>query len=101
MPKDTVTETKATHTPGPWRKGDHPFDIVAGEYTVVATVASDRQGLNRGREVSEANARLIAAAPELLQALRGLIGLHDDPTPYDSATTISVARVAIAKAEGR
>ena len=42
----------SAHTPGPWRIGDHRFDVVrstsADEYRVVATAAHDRQGLNRG-----------------------------------------------------
>lgn len=50
----------------------------------------------------EGNARLIAAAPELLQALRELVELVDDPAndadPEESA--ISFAKSIIAKAEG-
>lgn len=71
----------ATHTTGPWRIGDHPYDIVAEEYRRVATVAHDRQGLNRGKEESDANARLIAAAPTMLQALREVAGdyIYLDP----------------------
>jgi len=34
----------------------------------------------------------------LREALQGLVGLHDDPTPYDSATTIAAARAALADA---
>jgi len=79
--------------------------IGAGNKTVAEALmwTAPNGGYPRVDNVDEqdANAHLIAAAPELLTALRGLIGLHDDPTPYDSATTISAARVAIAKAEGR
>lgn len=67
----TIYQTKS-HTPGPWRIGDFRFDVIAGEYQRVATVAHDLQGLNRGEEISQANARLISAAPELLQLLREL-----------------------------
>lgn len=51
---------------------------------------------------SEANASLMAAAPELLGALKGLIeiGKHDMSNPkYDEY--FNLAHAAIAKAEGR
>jgi len=46
---------------------------------------------------TEANARLIAAAPELLAALKGLIDLAGP----SCVGACDVARAAIAKAEGR
>jgi hypothetical protein len=53
---------------------------------------------------SEANARLIAAAPELLDALKRLIGEHADlgevDFTVDECAAIEQARAAIAKAEG-
>lgn len=69
------TETK--HTPGPWRVAKHDalrftFHIDAGpagyERNRVAIVSGDS-----ARDCAEANARLIAAAPELLEALEGLV----------------------------
>lgn len=66
------------HTPGPWGRaytGDGKR-IVIGEGLVegpngydVAEVYSD----DCPREIAEANARLIAAAPALLEALKGLL----------------------------
>ncbi len=58
-------------------------------------------------EYDTATARLIAAAPDLLEALRGLINCQEDPefedeyrgSPHDNA--MRQARAAIAKAEGR
>ena len=44
--------------------------------------------------------RLHEANQELLGALKALLSLHDDPMPYDAATTRAAARAAIAKAEG-
>jgi tRNA(Ile)-lysidine synthase TilS/MesJ len=38
---------------------------------------------------------------ELLEALRALLSLHEDPMPYDAATTRAAARAAIKKAEGK
>lgn len=57
---------------------------------------------------SEANARLIAAAPELLQALKRVIAMHDDQMFVSGVddcgiiqTNLKSARAAIASAEGR
>ena len=48
-----------------------------------------------------ANARLIAAAPEMLQALRVAVSvLRDSPRDIDKAALIEI-RTAIAKAEGK
>lgn len=49
----------------------------------------------RGREEAEANARLIAAAPEMLEALEGILAITDrDHAAWNKA------RAAIAKAKG-
>jgi hypothetical protein len=99
------------HSPGPWNSscyGDGSF-IVRGHYgRIVCT--RDRVPFPR-REESEANARLIAAAPELLEALQkareyvakvngsivGAIG-HDNTIVKPDLDLIDAA---IAKAEGR
>lgn len=52
---------------------------------------------------SEANARLIAAAPDLLEAIKGLVKVfHDDQAPKDAICMkeVEVALRAITKAEG-
>jgi hypothetical protein len=68
------------HTPGPWKSTPIPasrcYKIDAGaggvHWKELATVwGNDDLGLNRQ---GSANARLIAAAPELLEALRWLAG---------------------------
>lgn len=89
------------HTPGPWtRKRPIPADdtisrtVWAGD-DLIATV-HDLEGAG-GEAV--ANARLVAAAPFLLVALRGLVatleGMAVHPSHYDAA------RKAIANAEGQ
>ncbi|MBW4789160.1 hypothetical protein JQS35_11170 [Alcaligenes faecalis subsp. faecalis] len=91
------------HTPGPWRVGRHFTDdegyreiaieaTVRGVECVPASVAL--QFVNCGG-MQEANARLIAAAPELLEALTWAAD-----NPDDSAYWIKQARAAIAKATG-
>jgi len=97
-------ETK--HTTGPWVIDWNVarLDIFSSDAKVL--VASlRRSALSEDiDEAARANARLIAAAPELLNALRELSDLVDlilsgDYTP-DSFTT-QPARAAIAKAEGK
>ncbi len=91
----------ATHTPGPWLVSETFAIGPAGE--VVACTPN-----NHPRR--EANARLIAAAPELLEALEGLLkdyiqvfsdhpAIEPDWNPEDSAL-VKRARAAIAKAKG-
>lgn len=94
------------HTPGPWRRdsrnGIYELDIVGphGEDIGYANYSdgADERTVYPGK----ANADLMAAAPELLEALKGIleIGKRDTTNSkydgyYDSAER------AIAKAEGR
>lgn len=67
---------QAKHTPGEWRveRTNFRHEIVAGN-TWVAIVLHARESAQapESREEQEANARLIAAAPELLEACKALI----------------------------
>lgn len=110
------TQTKqAKHTPGPWRYcmfADHLPDYVikTGNRRLAKVnmfAANPENSYNRDVAEGEANARLIAAAPELLSACeRMMVGLLKQSTPtcewyegieYDGAEE---ARSAIAKARG-
>jgi len=51
--------------------------------------------------IQTANAQLIAAAPELLAALKRLVGLLNDDLDPDQCAAWDDAVAAIAKAEGR
>lgn len=105
MPDELLHETNsATHTPGPWtarvkRTGE--------SWWVVAPRPNGQEGYLAecvGRqEANEANARLIAAAPDLLAALRVLLGTSECSCEGDCVPdcTHVIARAAIAKAEGR
>lgn len=84
------------HTPGPWRyepgrDGRPPYVIrgTEGGFVVVGMTA-DRQ---------EADARLIAAAPELLEALSVLYAVAAEQLGDDWAAVTNAAAV-IAKARG-
>ena len=91
-----------THTPGPWRIGRgaqaDPFAIEA-EARTVAHVK------HAGRDQTEANARLIAAAPEMLDALYDLVLQADDTGCSDdlivtSARAIETARALLDRIDG-
>ena len=91
--------TKNSFTPGPWRVGTHT-DI----YPSITDIVSD--GDKAVCSVSliierHANARLIAAAPELLETLESVVKVCDD-LGRDGVFShvMAQARAAIAKATG-
>lgn len=98
------------HTPGPWSAnftrlsglaiGFHITDKKHGSLRPICE-AYDKTGAMDPDEI-DANARLIAAAPELLNALQVLLSLHDARVDTADAWNISMeeARSAIAKATG-
>lgn len=90
------TKTNPTHTPGPWTSyGDQaPQRIVDTRSRDVATV-------HCSLPVWEANARLIAAAPEMLEALRwAYTCLPSEPGEEPTGPLADQIRAAIAKATG-
>lgn len=103
---------KPAHTPGPWEVAG-PMDD-AGRIAVraksetawyVAAVAPMAGG---GPDTSEANARLIAAAPDLLRSAKALLlslrsycATHNPKSIGACCLNREDAAVAIAKAEGR
>ena len=94
-----------THTPGPWYEAqdEHDPDILMvttkerteQNYAPIANI--DVQFSLAFDEEQRANARLIAAAPDLLDALRDMVSDRNELREG----TIAFARWAIAKAEGR
>ena len=87
------------HTPGPWVVqgqavlSDRPYPEwkqIAGVRIGNADNWSDPEG--------ESNARLIAASPDLLAALKRLVEYCNNHSDYDA---IGEADAAISKAEGR
>ena len=96
------------HTPGPWQMGEShetavEVQIAREPFSRIATVIGGSRVL-RGPSLSgdtmEANARLIAAAPDMLEALRKvddlLVENATEPTDLQA-----ILRAAIAKAKGR
>lgn len=91
----------SAHTPGPWEVGNLDRNgqrVVRGEIEVCTCWHHCVGSLE---EQMEANARLIAAAPDLLAALAGIIeiGKRDLTNPkYDAY--FEEARAALKKARG-
>ena len=78
------------HTPGPWR-----YESTSGSnYARIFFSADEKDGDNLRGYCGEANARLIAAAPELLEALQFLMVASGEKL----TTAFEQAQEAIAKA---
>ena len=90
------------HTPGPWEQVADSIKSRKADCVVVRLPAqTDRVGDESPEQLERwnADARLIAAAPELLEALENLLKVHEGEggTQYNAA---DIARSAIAKAKG-
>lgn len=118
---------KPTHTPGPWKMIEGmtaervPLFYVAAENRGVATLMIEERDSRFHTEHTEANARLIAAAPDLLSKLKMAedameaalfvveAAVKAKAVTFDSVDNPSVnlkyqinsVRAAIAKAEGK
>lgn len=90
---------RAQHTPGPWYIGMRPGPMIYGDAPRGAQVA-DMSGPLIPADENSANARLIAAAPDLLAALREIADLPGYVRGSALEMAVQTARAAIAKAEG-
>lgn len=86
------------HTPGPWSywngicsPGGRVTQDETGTHIAIPTVYANAQ-------LTDANARLIAAAPELLEALKSVLDMVS--SGKTSLGLVEYARSAIAKATG-
>jgi hypothetical protein len=91
------------HTPGPWqffpsvsaeRSGviDTAIGVDSTNGTIIAEVA-------RGKQF-EANARLIATAPDMFEALRRIAEMTDIEADFDGFEAREIAIAALARAKG-
>jgi hypothetical protein len=102
MEAHTMT-TQATHTPGPWEIGSINKRDKNLWWAAVFTPKSTGkfhtpragEALGVDREECEGNARLIAAAPDLLAALETIAAGNTDPDGM-----VRIAAEALSKAEG-
>jgi hypothetical protein len=111
MPANKTTQ-QTQHTPGPWRVYRQPSKTWQGMYSL-HVLASDQTPAEMAAAIvhvagtnpdDEANARLIAAAPEMLEALATLLGCAETDSMDDKSnvwrSAIIDARATIAKATG-
>lgn len=97
------------HTPGPWNRGIAQFVYQGerwdpnGRQRLIATCEPSTRTQSDWEE-TWANARLIAAAPDLLQAIQDLLTMPDfdgtQPTSETRRNAKRAARAAISKATG-
>ena len=102
--------TQFKGTPGPWEikpeEVDRPYIRIrgtrlGGRFKVANVLSPNYDGVHhREADETRANARLIAAAPELLEALQGLLIRVADDEEYGPEHAITIARAAINKATG-
>ena len=85
-----TNETKQPHTPGPW------------DYDIILDICTESNDLSEGgnQSVDEANARLIAAAPELLEACEAAYA-NLKPAYSSEHIVIRRLRAAISAATGK
>jgi len=90
------------HTPGPWQvtmlHGEPARAVTNRDNVLVADCYPDTHEDLQLPQSYQANARLIAAAPEMLEALHAMLDEHADCKGCDAS---DLAFAAIAKAEGR
>lgn len=85
LTSDDVVRT--VHTPGPWALSEESPKIIkqaevwkgSGGVMLASAHGNDNSGFFPSEAEGRANAVLIAAAPDLLAALRRLVGEPDDP----------------------
>ena len=98
------------HTPGPWKLETvqtsvglchkiGPFPWRSGKENNACVYDDYASATNPVTQELLANARLIAAAPDLLHCLKVIVG-HADGLDLDAALHLDEARAAIAKAKG-
>mgnify|MGYP001296974478 FL=1 len=93
----------ARHTPGPWKAVEAAYNppgwlwVQNGPGALLADV---HQNVNIPLDARNANARLMAAAPELLEALQEIITAADGEGWSQLDAGFTKARAAIAKALG-
>jgi predicted membrane-bound mannosyltransferase len=73
----SVTKRQGGHTPGPWEADGFVIDSEFLTLTAVNLDAVDLDGNRISPMEAHANAQLIAAAPDLLEAAQGLVEMFD------------------------
>lgn len=98
-----MTDNDTRHTPGPWKAVEAAYNppgwlwVQNGPGALLADV---HQNVNIPLDARNANARLMAAAPELLEALQEIITAADGEGWSQLDAGFTKARAAVAKALG-
>jgi len=94
--------TTTQHTPGPWNYDEYNGSLWITDDSGIGTIAQLIPEPNKGIwDEDKANARLIAAAPELLAALQSLIQyLPEEDIYYEDASAYRQISAAVERAEG-
>ena len=96
-----MNKKQVTHTPGPWvvkhdEKGLPFIGVKSDPWTYNGTIASV--------DTSEKDARLIAAAPDMLEMCKlfeeCMANLDGASEPFDTSYELSKVRAVLAKVEG-
>jgi hypothetical protein len=95
--KDKQAGERTQHTPGPWMASVNSIIVFARGQDRICTLNSNETLFPKSER--EANARLIAAAPELLEACKVALN-YCSQLPEGSALELRLSD-AIAKAEGK
>ena len=98
-PSASTTPTNTpSYTPGPWR--EHSHRQIGPDAGIVCEVWSAIGWGDAAIREADANVHLIAAAPELHQALKTLIADYRIGMAVVRPRTMTLIRAALAKAEG-
>ena len=98
-----MSDKDARHTPGPWKAVEAAYNppgwlwVQNGPGALLADV---HQNVNIPLDARNANARLMAVAPELLEALQEIITAADGEGWNQLDAGFTKARAAVAKALG-
>lgn len=96
----------AQHTPGPWTAQNNGRDIISIQHSnndpgAISMTLAKVTARMTWRSQAEANARLIAAAPDLLEALKACDKAMSYMSEYDIPITLpDMVKAAITKAIG-
>lgn len=97
----TSTTTKATHTPGPWEYLDGSILCESVNAYGNFHIAQVDRGDEKMTDEDYANARLIAAAPDLYAALLAVSHRWDADDERDAPELGEMIRSALRRAEGK
>ena len=98
---EATKEKHATFTPGPWEIQDAGPGTIRGLRFRVVTDEKFIAKTSDGLEEARANARLIAAAPEMYETMKAILAVVNDPGPIFPGTAIGEKlREVLAKVDG-